>query len=105
MDNFEDYYIGRIEQSNIRSSPLFPYSLWNCYDATIRTNGNTNNLVEGWDNGLASQNLNEVKITQLLSGMVISVETNIYKDNNQRLTNIVNTYRRENRAGCLQNIA
>ncbi|KII70922.1 hypothetical protein RF11_13179 [Thelohanellus kitauei] len=123
-DYFEDFYIGRILRLNTRRPPLFPHSLWNCYDATINNNGRTNNSVEGWHNGFArfinchhpdifkfleflksSQNLNEVKITQLQSGMVVSVERNRYKDHNQRLANICNTYRRENIIGYLRNIA
>ncbi|KII67194.1 hypothetical protein RF11_11353 [Thelohanellus kitauei] len=123
-DYFEDFYIGRILRLNTRRPPLFPHSLWNCYDATINNNGRTNNSVEGWHNGFArfinchhpdifkfleflksSQNLNEVKITQLQSGMVVSVERNRYKDHNQRLANICNTYRRENIVGYLRNIA
>ncbi|KII69672.1 hypothetical protein RF11_07269 [Thelohanellus kitauei] len=79
-DYSQDFYIDRILRLNIRRAPLFPHSLWNCHDPLLAT----------------ISKLNEIKITQLQSGMVALVESNRYKDHNQRLANIVNTYRREN---------
>ncbi len=51
IDYFEDIWIGRIDRRNRRRQPLFPISLWNCYEAAKSGLPRTNNSVEGWHRG------------------------------------------------------
>ncbi|KAF2879138.1 hypothetical protein ILUMI_27045 [Ignelater luminosus] len=49
VDYFEDTWIGRPGRRNKRRNPIFPHSLWNCYEATIEDLPKiNNNSVEGW---------------------------------------------------------
>jgi hypothetical protein len=47
VNYFEDNWIRRLSRRNQRQNPLFPHSLWNCYESTLEDLPKTNNSVEG----------------------------------------------------------
>lgn len=112
VDYFEDTWIGRPGRRNQRRNPIFPHSLWNCYEATLEDLPKTNNSVEGWHRGFSQllgashpsiwkfidglkkeQSLNEFKVEQYISGQQPPAGRQIYKDTAERIKRIVENYR------------
>lgn len=88
VNYFEDTWIGRPNRRGERGRPRFSIEHWNHYAATGEDLPRTNNAVEGWHRGFASllaaktptiwklidalknqQNLNTLKILQLIGGV------------------------------------
>lgn len=109
---FEDTWIGRpSRRGRGRNAPMFPHSLWNCYDASLDDLPRTNNSVEGWHRGFSQllganhptiwkfidgikkeQSLNEMKLEQYVGGMQPPPGKRVYKDTADRIKNIVAEY-------------
>lgn len=111
MDYIEDNFIGRYLRPPQRRTPPFPHTLWNQYEAVQTHIARTNNNVEGWHNGFSrlvqshhpdiysfikklqlEQAKNELKITQLISGMQNNSQRRIYRDVDERLERVVSSY-------------
>ena len=109
---FEDTWIGRPgRRGRGRNAPIFPHSLWNCYDASLDDLPRTNNSVEGWHRGFSQllsanhptiwkfidgikkeQSLNEMKLEQYVGGVQPPPRKRVYKDTADRIKNIVAEY-------------
>ena len=54
LDDFinyvETYYIGKLKDNSeiCREKPMFPVTLWNCYERVIEDLPRSNNTVESW---------------------------------------------------------
>ena len=107
MDYFEDNYIGRPTRT-LRRPPRFAVNIWNMYSRVQEDLPKTNNAVEGWHRSFASlvgcahpsiwtfircirkeHALQEVYVTQVLSGHPRVEQKKIYKDTALRIKNIV----------------
>jgi len=112
VNYFEDTWIGRPNRRGRgRSEPIFPHSLWNCYDASLDDLPKTNNAVEGWHRGFSQllgahhptiwkfidgikkeQSLNEMRLEQYVSGQQPPPGKRVYKDTADRIKTIVADY-------------
>jgi hypothetical protein len=109
-DYFEDTWIGRLSRRG-RRPPEFPLALWNQYLGTLEDLPKTNNSVEGWHNSFSSllsanhptiwkfidalkkeQSLNELKIVQFIAGQAPPLGRRNYRDQAERVMNIVMQY-------------
>jgi hypothetical protein len=109
-DYFEDTWIGRLSRRG-RRPPEFSLALWNQYLGTLEDLPKTNNSVEGWHNSFSSllsanhptiwkfidalkkeQSLNELKIVQFIAGQAPPLGRRNYRDQAERVMNIVMQY-------------
>lgn len=110
---FESTYIGERRRQG-RRFPTFHIDKWNVYERTVEDLPRTNNAIEGWHRGFQSnvgafhpniwkfldvlrreQGLNELKITQALTGHEPVPQRRTYRDCQLRISAIVRDY--ENR--------
>ena len=121
-DYYQDTWIGSRRRGR-RRAPLFPHSLWNCYQATADGISRTNNLVEGWHkrfsallggthptiwrfvDAIKEQSVTEMKINQLVAGNPSQPRRRKYRDLEQRLLSVVENYENNSVSEYLLGIA
>jgi hypothetical protein len=110
LDYYEKTWLGKPKRGG-RREPLFPHSLWNCYNTTAVRNSRTNNSVEGWnrrfntlvgaqhpsiwtviDKFKDEQNVSEMKLNQLIAVSSAPTKRKAYRDLEVRLLRIVEDY-------------
>ena len=123
LDYFEDVYIGRVRRCR-RRTPTFPKSMWNMYARVHEELPRTNNAVEGWHRGFATnlgayhpnfwryldilkreQCLSKAKLTQLISGQGPPAPRRQYRDAGTRLLAVVSDYENRHILDFLRGIA
>lgn len=124
VEYFEQTYIGKFDPDGQWQESLYPIHLWNMYDRTLQNQTRSNNQVEGWHSGFTKivncshpgfykfieflkidENHQRVVVEQLLSGHTISGQRKIYRDLNERLFNIIQTYSHDSKMNYLRRIA
>ena len=127
LDYFEEYYIGVLvdpsrKNATKRLVPLFPISMWNCYDRVMNDLPRTNNPLESWHklfetdvkkystvNNLVEQfrveqHLTETYYVQLTSGDYYKRNRkNVERD--ERIKLILSEYKKENFVITLDNLS
>ena len=125
LQYFERTWVGVLSRSEKRRlQSLFKIQLWNCYDAVNNDTMRTNNAVEGWHhsfNGkvrvshasfdkflkvvIDEQGLTELLINQMDTGLnVVAKRRKAYRDVDERIKNIVDSYDYKNIIEYLKNI-
>ena len=106
LNYFEDTFIGRRR----RGGALFPYDIWDCYQAVTDETPRTNNAVEGWHSAFArsvqiahptlprlvvklqkEQGINQLNVERMLAGEDPPLRKK-YRDNDRRLRTVVLDY-------------
>jgi hypothetical protein len=85
--------------------PLFPVTIWNCYDRTLGNLPRTNNNLESWHNAIQSETKKHMSILRVIqylrteqdfsSYKLVKISTGEFDDKqnaNERLVNVLKDY-------------
>ena len=122
LDYFETNYIGELRRGG-RRAPRFPHVLWNIHRRVAHDLPRTNNLLEGWHKQFNSSmmiahptiwkfikvikkeaGVQQVRVAHFIAGRRSVEQKRVYKDVNDQIKRVVNSYNNRNTIDFLRGI-